>query len=369
MTYHSIMEEANYAQLMTAMQTVCSLSLESYRDVISDEDSSLDVILETTSKSNKTLLQYVVSALKAVVDHINEAVNDVRIRLQKKKLDKFMSPEMKKHIEEIAAGKKIKSPDAVKIQKIIKESENYAKSYSSRVNKAASALASANSKQAQEKYATQVVKICDEARTKFEDYTKQLMEAYSEKKELTVHDIYRFVDAGINSLDFITNIGNYIKMQETVFTKLINNAQQNADKLRKFAEAVDDEEAKDQAKEVSKRVGTSPAVQKAVNKAINTAQYMGTYSAKASKCAFGIVDGIVSYDLMDMSTRTLASNAVMTFARGKFVPGITLPSTVAKITKTAYLKKKLDDDREAYKRKDEEAKELREQMKKNGAVL
>ena len=49
MTYHSIMEEANYAQLMTTLESVCELSLESYQSMITP-DSSLSVVLEASSK-------------------------------------------------------------------------------------------------------------------------------------------------------------------------------------------------------------------------------------------------------------------------------------------------------------------------------
>ena len=84
MTYHSIMEEANYAQLMTTLESVCELSLESYESMIVP-DSSLSVVLEASSKSGQSLMTFVKTAIKAVIDHITDAVNNVRIKLQKKK--------------------------------------------------------------------------------------------------------------------------------------------------------------------------------------------------------------------------------------------------------------------------------------------
>ena len=143
MTYHSIMEEANYAQLMTTLESVCELSLESYESMITP-DSSLSVVLESSSKSGQSLLTFVKTAIKAVIDHITDAVNNIRLKLRKNKIEKFMSPEMKKNIEKIAAGKKIMSADGPKLKAKVAEVNKYVDTYSRELNSALTSLASSS---------------------------------------------------------------------------------------------------------------------------------------------------------------------------------------------------------------------------------
>ena len=193
MTYHSIMEEANYAQLMTTLESVCELSLESYESMITP-DSSLSVVLESSSKSGQSLLTFVKTAIKTVIDHITDSVNNIRLKLRKNKIEKFMSPEMKKNIEKIAAGKKIMSADGPKLKAKVAEVNKYVDTYSRELNSALTSLASSSDP---EKYVKKINTLCDNCDAFLKKNIAEMKSIASDKKQLSVKDIYRFADAGI----------------------------------------------------------------------------------------------------------------------------------------------------------------------------
>lgn len=358
MTYHSIMEEANYAQLMTTLESVCDLSLESYQSMVTP-DSSLSLILEASSKSSQSLLTFVKTAIKAVIDHITDAVNNVRIKLQKKKIDKFMSPEMRKNIEKIAAGEKIKSADGPKIKAKIAEANKYVDNYTRKLNSALSSMASSKNP---DKYLTQINKLCDACDEFLKKNISEMKALAADKKELSVHDIYRFADAGIESLDDVAKLTKSIKAQEGALVKVVNAGLSKVTKMVKVVEAVGDDA--DDVRDIGSKVSDNKATQSAVNRAMRTAKYIGSYSSEASNIAFGITNNILSYDLMEMATTKVAKSAALFSVTHKVIPNPIIGAmTGAQVVKMGYLKKKLSDDNKKYKQKVEEDRQMREEMR------
>lgn len=357
MTYHSIMEEANYAQLMTTLESVCDLSLESYQSMVTP-DSSLSLILEASSKSSQSLLTFVKTAIKAVVDHITDAVNNVRIKLQKKKIDKFMSPEMRKNIEKIAAGKKIKSADGPKIKAKIAEANKYVDNYTRKLNSALSSMASSKNP---DKYLTQINKLCDECDEFLKKNISEMKALAADKKELSVHDIYRFADAGIESLDDVAKLTKSIKAQEGALVKVVNAGLSKVTKMVKVVEAVGDDA--DDVRDIGSKVSDNKATQSAVNRAMRTAKYIGSYSSEASAMAFGIVNNLVSYDIMDTAVDQVKKSAEWFPITHKVLGPVAVATTGAKLVKMGYLKKKLSDDNKKYRQKAEEDRRMREEMR------
>ena len=107
MTNHGIMEEANYCQLMTELAYVCELSCESYVSQIYMEDATVDVIFESGEKILDTLTTFVRKSLQAAIDHIRDMITKIRIKFSKKKLEKLMSPEIKKRWREFVPVKRL----------------------------------------------------------------------------------------------------------------------------------------------------------------------------------------------------------------------------------------------------------------------
>ena len=358
MTYHSIMEEANYAQLMTTLESVCELSLESYQSMVTP-DSSLSVVLEASSKSGHTLLTFIKTAIKAVIDHITDAVNNIRAKLRKKKIDKFMSPEMRKNIEKIAEGKKIVSADGPKLKSKIAEVNKYVDTYSRELNSALTSLASAKDP---EKYVKKINTLCDNCDAFLKKNISEMKAIASDKKKLTVKDIYRFADAGIDSLDDIEKLTKSIKSQESSLTKLVNSNMKKIAKMKKVVEAVGDDE--DDVRDIGSKVSNNADTQSVVNRAMRTAKYIGSYSSDASSIAFGIVDNLLNYDIMEIATTKIAQSAAIAAVTHCTVPNpVSIGMAGAQVIKVGYLKKKLSDDKKKYRRKAEEARKMREEMR------
>lgn len=359
MLYHSVMEEANYAQLMTTLESVCDLSLESYRSSITD-DTPTALILESSAKSGQTLITFIKNAIKTIVDHITDAVNSVRVKLQKKKLDKIMSPEMKKVIEQIASGKKIMSADGVKIKAKVEDAKKYVNTWVSKVDGICGKLVSNSSG----KYKKQLDILCDECESYLKKNLEELKVLSHEKKQLTGHDIYRFVDAGMDSLKDVESLAKSVKSLERSLTTAVNKTLTKVDKLKKLTEAVyDDDEAEDAARQIGSKVSSDTAVQSAVNKAVRTAKYVGSYSSEVSRFSFGFVNALVSDELMDMATQNIATSLTRGALLGTWKPGIGAPLAIANVTKIGYLKKKLTDDKRRYDRKAAQDRHMREEMR------
>ena len=357
MTYHSIMEEANYAQLMTTLESVCELSLESYESMITP-DSSLSVVLESSSKSGQSLLTFVKTAIKAVIDHITDAVNNIRLKLRKNKIEKFMSPEMKKNIEKIAAGKKIMSADGPKLKAKVAEVNKYVDTYSRELNSALTSLASSNDP---EKYVKKINTLCDNCEAFLKKNLAEMKSIASDKKQLSVKDIYRFADAGIESLDDIEKLTKSIKMQEAALIKLVNTGLKKVTKMKKVVEAVGDDD--DEIRDIGSRVSDNKSTQSAVNKAMRTAKYIGSYSSDASAIAFGFVNNLLDNTITETAVNQVALTAAMYPVTHKVIGPTTLFTTGAEVVKLGYLKKKLSDDNKKYKRKAAEAREMRDEMR------
>ena len=358
MTYHSIMEEANYAQLMTTLESVCELSLESYQSMITP-DSSLSVVLEASSKSGQSLLSFIKTAIKAVIDHITDAVNNIRTKLRKKKIDKIMSPEMRKNIEKIADGKKIVSADGAKLKTKIAEVNKYVETYSRELNSALSSLASAKDP---EKYVKKINTLCDNCDAFLKKNISEMKSIASDKKELTVKDIYRFADAGIESLKDIEKLTKSIKSQESSLVKLVDSNMKKIAKMKKVVEAAGDDE--DDIRDIGSKVSDNSDTQTIVNRAMRTAKYIGSYSSDASAFAFGMVNNLLDQDIMEIATSKIAKSAALAaVTHGAFPNPISMGMAGAQVVKVGYLKKKLNDDKKKYRRKAEEARKLREEMR------
>jgi len=369
MTNHGIMEEANYCQLMTELACVCELSCESYVSQIYMEDVTTDVILESGEKIIDTLVTFVKKSLQAAIDHIKDIIAKIRIKFSKKRLEQIMSPEMKKTLEQVCAGKKIVSPDIVKMTAEMKKYSDVAdkmdKEISALFEKAANA-----SVESQKQYCDQVIEACDKYSKELKEINDKIVSLNNEKRPLTVNDVYRFTDAGIKSLEDAEKVTKHLSMMQACMVKTLEKIKKTGPSVMKkmITEAGEDVEKADpktkgKIKAATQKVTDSPAVRAAVNKAVATAKDAASYTTRAEQYFVGTLEAYYKFSLEGDVTKTLASNFAKATLTGHVAA--TLPLTLGSTAMKAYTKRKLTEDKERLKEKADELERQRELRKLN----
>lgn len=369
MTNHGIMEEANYCQLMTELAYVCELSCESYVSQIYMEDATVDVIFESGEKILDTLTTFVRKSLQAAIDHISDMITKIRIKFSKKKLEKLMSPEIKKTLEKVCAGEKIISPD---IPKMVSETKKY-EAILKKLNDKVSDLftkASTSSIETQKKYCKEVEQVCEKYSKELKEINATIVSLNNKKRPLKVSDVYRFTDAGIKSLEDAEKVMKYISIMQASMIRMLEGIKKSSVQTMKkmVTEAGDalektDLTVKEKIKAATQKVTDSPAIRSAVNKAVATAREASSYTARAEQYFIGTIESYYKFSLEGDVSKALASN----FAKASLTGHVaaTVPMTVGSIAMKAYTKKKLSEDKARLKEKADEEQRQRDLRKLN----
>lgn len=369
MTNHGIMEEANYCQLMTELAYVCELSCESYVSQIYMEDATVDVIFESGEKILDTLTTFVRKSLQAAIDHISDMITKIRIKFSKKKLEKLMSPEIKKTLEKVCAGEKIISPD---IPKMVSEAKKY-EAILKKLNDKVSDLftkASTSSIETQKKYCKEVEQVCEKYSKELKEINATIVSLNNKKRPLKVSDVYRFTDAGIKSLEDAEKVMKYISIMQASMIRMLEGIKKSSVHTMKkmVTEAGDalektDLTTKEKIKAATQKVTDSPAIRSAVNKAVATAREASSYTARAEQYFIGTIESYYKFSLEGDVSKALASN----FAKASLTGHVaaTVPMTVGSIAMKAYTKKKLSEDKARLKEKVDEEQRQRDLRKLN----
>lgn len=386
MTTDVILKEAAYDQMFAELSCICELSCESYVSQIYMEDASFEVIMESGEKMISTLITFVKKTLESAIDHIQKMIQDFRIKFTKKKLEQMMSPEMKKVLEKVCEGKKIKSCD---IPKLVAEIDKY-KSVVTRMTKEVSSLSTkahqSTSVKTQEVIYKKICECSDKYSKEIAEISDRVTTIRNTQKVLTVKDVYRFTDSGIRSLD----------VTELVMKDLISFRKQLLDSLeqhqRSLAKAKVITESKigdkihdtsssayQKAKDVGTKISDSPVMREAVHKAVSVANEASIGMIRAEQYALGFIESWYKYGVQsDVSYGILNAGAKIGLAKyvtgGNPLVGVAATGvmTAGNAVMKSYTAKNLHRDRMKLKEKADELSrknDLRKSQLKNGRVI